>query len=107
MSPRRPKISCGKWRRCFAGEAGDERDLYLMAARSEKIQPVASADYRVAWPAAFVFAGAGLRPGARVPESRRGKLLAIYGAGHCRNGDPVHLRVFRNRSAVGPAIWIF
>src|SRR5580692_4389162 len=106
MSPRRPKISCGKWHKCSAEEAVDERDLYFVAARSEEIQPVESANYRVARPAAFVFAGVGLRLGAGVSESRRRKLSAIHGAGHCRDGGAVYFRVFRHRTALGPAIWI-
>src|SRR5580704_11400288 len=100
-------IDRGKWRRCFAGEAVDERDLYFVAARSKKVLPVESTDYRIARPATFVFAGAGFRAWARVSESRRRELLAIYGAGNCRNGGAVHLGVFRHCAPVGPAVWIF
>src|SRR5271170_5447543 len=107
MSPQLRKISCGKWRRCFAEEAGDERDLYFVAARSEKIQSVAGADYRLAGPAALVLVGAWLRLRAGVPESGRGKLSAIHGAWNCWHGGSVHLRLFWNRITVGPAIWIF
>ena len=78
------KTRCGRWRRCVAREAGDERNLHFVASRSEEIQPVASADYCIAGPAAAVLAGAWLRLGAGVSESGRGKLPAIHGAGNCR-----------------------
>src|SRR5580698_9639739 len=108
MSPRRPKISCGRWRRCFAGEAGDERNLYFVAARSEKIQPVAGADYCIARPAAFVFAGARLRPRADVPTGgRQRELFAVHSARNHRDVRALYFRVFGNCAAMGPAVWIF
>src|SRR5580704_14784130 len=105
MSPQLLKISCGRWRRCFAEEAGDERDLYSVAAGSKKIQQVAGADYCLHGPAAFVFVGARFRTGSRVSESRRWKLLAVHGAGDCGNVGVIHVGVFWNRAAVGPAVW--
>src|SRR2546430_665727 len=82
-------------------------NLHSLVTGTEAIYAIAGADCRLARTAIVVFAGPWIRPRSRFPNRWPWQLPTIYGPRHYLHGGTLLLHLFRDRSALGPAIRIF
>src|SRR5882757_7729215 len=104
MKPRPPPISYGKSPKC--GATADECNLYSLAARTEALHSLESANYGVPGTTVVVFAGARFRLWTGISKSWKRRLSAIFVARNHQHVDFVYLDIFRHCHVVGPAIWV-
>src|SRR5271166_1483836 len=97
-----PAINCASSPEC--GATGDECHLYSVVAGIATLYSFACTNRGVVRPAPSLSTGAGVRAWTRISESRSRQLPAIRGSRSDGHEHPVHLRVFGNRAALGPAV---